>query len=38
MKENQLDFQKPLESIDISPNKVRSSAISAIRGGFGRFS
>lgn len=35
MADNQLDFQKPLESIDISPNKVRGDAI---RGGFGGLS
>lgn len=34
MADNQLDFQKPLEGIDISPNKVRGSAI---KGGFGGF-
>lgn len=34
MADNQLDFQQPLEKIDISPNKVRGSAV---KGGFGGF-
>ena len=32
MRENQLDFKKLLNNIDISPNKVRGAAV---KGGFG---